>query len=68
MLKQIKPDHLYFIIDIRESYAEKLFEVLKAGQIEKDDWPEGNITFRQWVHDTFGLEGLDYLESEKSSI
>jgi len=67
MLKQLKPDHLYMIIDIKEPYIEKIFEVLKAGQIEKEDWPEGpDITFKEWVHDTFGQEGLDYIESSKS--
>ena len=61
MLKQLKPGHLYIIIDIQEPYAEKLFNVLKIGQIEKDDWPEGEITFKEWVLLTFGPDGLDYL-------
>ena len=68
MLKQLKPDHMYMIVDIRENYIEKLFEVLKAGQIEKNDWPEGNITYREWVKLTFGQDGLDYLDTKKSSI
>jgi len=66
MLKQIKPDHLYMIVDIKEPYIEKLFEVLKAGQIEKEDWPEGDISFEQWVKDTFGQDGLNYLEAART--
>jgi hypothetical protein len=67
MLKQIKPNHLYMIIDIKEPYIEKLFEILKAGQIEKDDWPEGkDITFKEWIFQTFGQEGLDYLNTGNS--
>lgn len=65
MLKQLKPDHLYFVIDVKEPYAEKIFEVLKAGQLEKDDWPEGkHITFKEWVFDTFGHVGLNYINSD----
>jgi hypothetical protein len=65
MLKQIKPDQLYFVIKINEPYAKKIFEVLKAGQIEKEDWPEGNNkTFKEWVLDTFGQDGLKYIESD----
>lgn len=62
MLKQLKPERLYMIVDIKEPYIEKLFEVLKQGQIEKDDWPEGDINFIKWVELTFGQSGLDYLK------
>ena len=62
MLKQLKADHLYMIIDIKEPYIEKIFEVLKAGQLEKEDWPEGSsINFREWVEKTFGQTGVDYI-------
>ncbi|HQF36725.1 MAG TPA: hypothetical protein PLL26_03760 [Candidatus Dojkabacteria bacterium] len=64
MLKQLKPDHLYMIIDIKEPYIEKIFEILKAGQIEKGDWPEGDIDFKTWVEQTFGREGLEYIKSD----
>lgn len=64
MVKQIKPDQLYFVIKINEPYAEKIFEVLKAGQIEKEDWPEGDISFSEWVELTFGEEGFDYINSD----
>ncbi len=66
MLKQIKPNNLYFVIKISELYAEKIFEVLKAGQIEKEDWPEGDIDFKTWVFQTFGQDGLNYLEAAKA--
>jgi hypothetical protein len=69
MLKQLKPNHLYMIVDIKEPYIEKLFHVLKLGQIEKNDWPEGNdIDFKTWVFQTFGQNGLNYLEAAKSDI
>jgi len=65
MLKQLKPDHLYMIVDIKEPYIEKLFQVLKAGQIKKGDWPEGpDITFIQWVGQTFGEDGIKYIDSK----
>ena len=68
MLKQIKPDRLYFIIDVKEPYANKIFEVLKEGQMALNDWPEGkDITFRDWIFETFGQVGLNYLDSKKSS-
>ena len=63
MLKQLKADNLYFVIKISENYAEKIFEVLKEEQIKKDDWPEGDITFEEWVEQTFGQQGLDYINS-----
>lgn len=66
MLKQLKADNLYFVIKISEPYAEKIFEVLKTGQIEKEDWPEGNIDFREWILQTFGQDGLNYLEAARS--
>jgi protoporphyrinogen oxidase len=62
MLKQLKPDELYFVIRINENYAKEIFEVLKKGQIANDDWPEGeDITFEEWVFDTFGNQGLEYI-------
>ena len=64
MLKQLKADNLYFVIRVNEPYAEKIFNVLKEGQIANEDWPEGdNITFKEWVFDTFGQQGLDYINS-----
>ena len=62
MLKQLKPDHLYMIVDLKEPYIEKLFDVLKQGQLEKDDWSEGSdINFKEWTLQTFGQDGLDYI-------
>jgi hypothetical protein len=71
MIKQIKPGRLYFVINIDESYAAKIFDVLKAEQTKLNDWPEGDITFIQWVGQTFGEDGIKYIESksmEKSDI
>ena len=53
MLKSMKPDRRYFIINIDESFAEEIFEVLKRGQIEKGEWPEGDIDFETWKYNTF---------------
>ena len=67
MLKQLKPGRLYFVININEPYAEKIFKVLKEEQTKLDQWPEGpDITFKEWVQDTFGKDGLDYIESPNS--
>jgi hypothetical protein len=64
MIKQVKEGHLYFIIRINEPYAEKIFQVLKEEQLKLNDWPEGeDITFREWIFDTFGQQGLDYLNN-----
>lgn len=68
MLKQLKPDHLYMIVDIKEPYIEKIFKVLKAEQTKLNNWPEGDITFREWIYQTFGQNGLDYIDSRKSDI
>jgi hypothetical protein len=68
MLKQLKPDRLYFIINIDESYAPRIFEVLKEEQTKKGQWPEGNISYREWVEQTFGQVGLDVLDRLKSDI
>ena len=62
MRKKIKPGRRYFIINIDEPYAEEIYEVLKRGQMAKDKWPEGDISFREWIEQTF--EELDAKESE----
>ena len=55
MLKEMKPENRYMIINIDESYAKEVYEILKAGQIEKGEWPEGNISFDEWVGKTWPL-------------
>lgn len=45
----------YFIINIDEPYAKAVYEILKAGQIAKGEWPEGDISFEEWKIQTFGL-------------
>lgn len=54
MLIDMKPGRRYFIINIDEPYAGKIYEVLKQGQMAKDDWPEGDISFEEWQNQTFG--------------
>ena len=52
MLKTLKPGRRYFLINLDEPYAEEIYEVLKRGQQAKGEWPEGDISFREWViHD-----------------
>lgn len=64
MLKNIKPGRKYFIINLDEPYAEKIFQILKEGQMAKDEWPEGDISFEEWKEQTF--KPLDEeLEREK---
>lgn len=53
MLKEIKPGRKYFLINIDEPYAEHIYEILKAGQIAKGEWPEGDINFEEWKKITF---------------
>ena len=53
MRKKMKPGRAYFIINIDEPYAEDIFKTLKQGQIEKDEWPEGDIDFKTWKYNTF---------------
>lgn len=66
MLKQLKANNLYFVINIDEIYAEKIFQVLKEEQTKLEQWPEGDISFEQWVKDTFGQDGLNYLEAART--
>lgn len=54
MLKEMKSGRKYFIINIDEPYAEKIYEALKAGQMAKGEWPEGDISFEEWKRQTFG--------------
>lgn len=54
MLIDMKPGRRYFIINIDEPYAGEIYEVLKQGQMAKDDWPEGDISFKEWQNQTFG--------------
>jgi len=63
MLKEIKANDLYFVIRLNEPYARKIFDVLKEEQIKLNDWPEGDLTFEQWVYQMYGEEGLIYIDS-----
>ena len=56
MLKNMKPGNRYIIVNIDEPYAEEIYEILKRGQLEKEDWPEGELTFAEWCEETFGIE------------
>lgn len=56
MLKVMKPGRRYFIIDLDEPYAKAIYEVLKYGQMVKDEWPEGDISFEEWKAETFGSQ------------
>lgn len=53
MKKTLKPGRKYFIINIDEPYAKKIYKILKKGQQKKNKWPEGNITFEEWKKITF---------------
>lgn len=53
MLKVMKPGRRYFIINLDEPYAKVIYEVLKYGQMVKDKWPEGDISFEEWKELTF---------------
>ena len=49
----MEPGRKYFIINIDEPYAEEIFKILKKGQIKKGEWPEGNISFEEWIELTW---------------
>ena len=53
MHKEMKENQRYFIINIKEPYAKAIYEVLKAGQIAKNEWPEGDISFEEWIAQTW---------------
>jgi len=54
MSKKMKEGRSYFIINTDEPYAEAVYGVLKCGQQMKGEWPEGDISFREWHEQTFG--------------
>lgn len=49
----MKPGRKYFIINLDEPYAEDIYKVLKKGQMKKSQWPEGDISFEEWVAKTW---------------
>ena len=49
----IKANNKRFVINIDEAYARDIYEVLKAGQIAKGEWPEGDMSFDEWVRLTW---------------
>jgi hypothetical protein len=63
MRKEMRPGRKYFIINIDEPYAEKIYEVLKIGQMEKGEWPEGDIDFDEWKRQTFSE--IDWTKAEQ---
>ncbi len=50
MQNKFKPHHLYFVINVDEPYAIDIYELLKKGQMQKGDWPEGDISFIEWIY------------------
>ena len=56
MTKEMKPGNKYFIINIDEPYAGKIYEILKSGQMKKGEWPEGDISFEEWKEQTFPID------------
>jgi len=72
MLKQMKPGRRYFIINIDEPYAEAIFAVLKCGEQMKRRSEseearireEFDVTFEEWIEETFGGENSDRDEGD----
>jgi hypothetical protein len=58
MRRWIKPERRYFIINIDEPYAEEIYKVLKRGETRKGKWPEGDISFEEWIELTWPNEGV----------
>ncbi len=59
MYKLMKPGRRYFLINLNEPYAEKVYEVLKKGQEEKGEWPEGDMSFEEWIEFSFSKEEIE---------
>jgi hypothetical protein len=55
----MQPGNRYFIINIDEPYAEEIYEVLRRGQIVKGEWPEGDISFEEWIEETWKDEEME---------
>jgi hypothetical protein len=68
MEKQMKPGRRYFIINIDEPYAVKIYQALKEGQTAKGEWPEGDISFEEWKHQTFDYTVAEYLGSDIETV
>jgi len=56
-LKEMKSGRYYLLVNIDEPYAEDVFEIIKCGQMAKENpetaWPEGDIDFRDLVAQTW---------------
>lgn len=52
-MKTVKPGRKYFIINTDEPYAAEVYDALKRGQTAKGAWPEGDITFEEWMAHTW---------------
>jgi hypothetical protein len=53
MHKIMKPGRKYFVINTDEPYASDVYAILKNGQLAKGAWPEGDITFEEWMARTW---------------
>lgn len=51
----MKPGNRYFLINVDEPYAPKIYKILKRGQMAKGEWPEGAIDFEEWKLQTFDV-------------
>ena len=51
--KEPKEGRNYIFINIDEPYIKAIYEVLKAGEIAKGTWNEGDISFKDWCERSF---------------
>ena len=58
---EMKPGNRYIIINADEPYARAIYEVLKAGEIAKGQWPEGQINFETWFEQTYNVTYEEYI-------
>ena len=68
MKKRLKPGRKYIIINVDELYAPAVYEILKKGQTVKGQWPEGNISFNEWIKRTWPEEHLEELRGHIRAI
>lgn len=69
MLKQFKEGCLRFEIDVTDSCAQRIFEILKEEELKKGRWAKEkkDISLAQWVFESFGetQTGVDYIAKAK---
>ncbi len=54
MLKELKKNRCYLVVNCDEPYAEKVFKLIRDNEIKKGTW-EGSNLFSEFFKSTFGF-------------